>query len=139
MGVHRRAWEHAARSLGVEPAPLRRPDPARWVWYAFWAPLPDRYRLWVLYDATCSTWVLRHVARILAVAAVPVAALAVFLPAPVHVRVPTALAAGFVAVLFTAMWTNEGIEYRLKRAGWAVSIAPLLRERRSEYARRPSE
>lgn len=121
--------------MGIEPAPLRRPDPARWVWYAFWGPLPDRYGLWVLYDATCSTWVLRHIVRILTVVAVPVAALAIFLPASVHIRVSTALVAGFFAVLFTAVWINEGLEYRLKRAGWGAGIGTALRERRSEFAR----
>lgn len=135
MTLHRRAWDEAARSVGVDPGPVRRPDPARWVWYAFWGPLPARYRLWVLYDATCWTWVLRHLARILAVVAVPVAALAIFLPGPPRVTVSTALVAGFFAVLFTAVWMNESIEVRLKRAGWDPGIAPVLRERRSELAR----
>jgi hypothetical protein len=136
MTLHRSAWEEAARSLGVEPAPLRRPDPARWVWYAFWGPLPARYALWVLYDATCWTWVPRHLARILTVLALPVAALAIFLPGPARITVSTALVAGFFALLFTAVWINEGLEYRLQRAGWRPGIASVLRERRAELARR---
>lgn len=136
MRHSRWAWEQAARSVGVDPEPLRRPDPARWLWYAFWGPLPERYDLWVLYDATCSTWVLRHFARILTAAALPVAALALFLPGPVSIRVDTAVVCGLLAVLLTGVWTNEGTDYRLDRAGWGTGVGPVLRERRSDFARR---
>ena len=128
------AWEEAVRSLGIEPTPRVRPNPMQWLWYAFWGPLPDRYRNWVLYDATCSTWVLRHLARILAVAVLPVAAVALFLPAPVELRLLTALVAGSGAVLFTAVWLYESTDYRLSRAGWRWGIGEELRQRRSVIA-----
>lgn len=128
------AWEEAVRSLGIEPTPRVRPSPVRWLWYAFWGPLPDRYRNWVLYDGTCATWVLRHLARILVVAVLPVAAVAVFLPAPVQLRLLTALVAGCGAFLFTAVWMYEATDYRLARAGWRWGISEEIRERRSVIA-----
>jgi hypothetical protein len=130
-----RAWDEAARSLGIEPNPRHRPDPAHWLWYAFWGPLPDRFRVWVLYDATCSSWVVRHLARLLTVAVIPVVAVAVFLPAPAGVRLATAFVAGAGALLFSAVWVNEATDYRLERAGWRMGTGPELRRRRSEIAR----
>lgn len=131
-----RAWEIAADALGLPSSPRRRPGPLRWLWYAFWGPLPDRYAVWVLYDATCATWVLRYAARVLTAAAVPVAAIAVFLPAPGEVRGWTAFAAGSCAVLFTGVWINESTEHRLARAGWAWEVGPALRAKRAEMAQR---
>lgn len=40
-----------------------RPGPVRWLRYQFGGTLPDRYRDWVLHDATCRTWVLRVLIR----------------------------------------------------------------------------
>jgi hypothetical protein len=134
MRTRTQAWEQAVRSLDIEPTPRVRPNPVLWIWYAFWGPLPERYRIWVLYDATCSTWLLRHLARLLAVAAVPVAALALFLPGPAHLRVLTALVAGSGALLFTVVWVFEATEERLARAGWRWGIGQEVRERRSAMA-----
>jgi hypothetical protein len=125
------AWEEAVRSLGIEPAPRGRPNAIQWIWYAFWGPLPERYRTWVLYDATCSTWVFRHLARILTVAVLPVAAVALFLPAPLYLRLLTAFVAGGGAILFTAVWLYESTDYRLSRAGWRWGIGEEVRQRRS--------
>jgi Family of unknown function (DUF5313) len=134
MGTRTQVWEEAVRSLGIDPAPRPRPNPAQWLWYAFWGPLPDRYRIWVLYDATCSTWIVRHVVRVLTIAVLPVAAVALFLPAPVDVRVPTALVAGAGAFLFTVVWVNEATDTRLVRAGWRWDTGPTVRERRALIA-----
>jgi hypothetical protein len=136
MGLRRSAgaWEEAVRSLGIEPLPRARPNPAQWLWYAFWGPLPDRYRTWVLYDATCATWILRHLARILTIAVPPVVTVVVFLPGPLHLRVLTAFVAGAGAFLFTAVWVNEATEHRLLRAGWPPGTGPEVRERRSVIA-----
>ncbi|MBB5159758.1 DUF5313 family protein [Saccharopolyspora phatthalungensis] len=43
--------------------PVKRPNPARWLYYQYGGKLPDRYREWVLREATCKTWVLRVLVR----------------------------------------------------------------------------
>ncbi|PKW17494.1 DUF5313 family protein [Saccharopolyspora spinosa] len=43
--------------------PVKRPNPARWLRYQYGGKLPERYREWVLRDATCKTWVLRVLIR----------------------------------------------------------------------------
>jgi hypothetical protein len=131
-----RAWEEAVRSLGMEPGPRVRPSPPRWLWYALWGPLPDKHRLWVLYDTTCSMWVLRHILRILAIVVVPVAAIAIWLPTTAGIRALTATVTGLCAVLLTVTWINEGTEHRLAQAGFAWGIGPQVRERRSHLAQR---
>lgn len=42
---------------------MKRPNPLLWVYYAFGGRLPDRYREWVLADATSRIWLLRAVLR----------------------------------------------------------------------------
>lgn len=101
-----RAWEAAARAYGVDPEPRVRPNVGRWLLYVLWHQLPERHRIWVLYDATCATWVWRHFARIIAIVTLPTIAIAVFLPAPPALRVTTALVTGGLAVLFTGVWVN---------------------------------
>lgn len=131
-----RAWETAVRAYGIDPEPRVRPSVRRWLLYAFWRPLPDRHRNWVLYDTTCSTWVLRHFARILTVVAIPTAAIAVFLPAPLGLRLTTAVVTAGMAVLLTGVWVNEATEQRLLQAGWPWQFASTLRQERSAMARR---
>ena len=41
----------------------RRPDPLRWIWYAFGGTLGPRYRRWVLQDLTGRTRWARQIAR----------------------------------------------------------------------------
>src|SRR5271154_1113002 len=42
----------AAHKGGTVDAAPRRPDPVRWIWYAFGGTLGPRYRQWVLQDLT---------------------------------------------------------------------------------------
>jgi hypothetical protein len=102
--------------------------------YAFWAPLPDRFREWVLYDTTCRTWVLRHIARSLVVATVPVVALLVFLPGSAGLRGLTAFVAAACAILFVTLYINEGTEHRLTQAGYPWGTGERVRGERSEVA-----
>jgi Family of unknown function (DUF5313) len=129
-----KAWEIAAEALGLAFAPRVRPNPALWLWYVYWGPLPKRHAIWVLYDATCSTWVVRHVARLLAAATLPVAAIAIFLPGAPHVRAWTAIAAGTCALFLTLPWINEATDHRLVRAGYDWQVGPELRAKRDEIA-----
>jgi hypothetical protein len=98
--------------------------------------LPERHSGWVLYDTTCSTWVLRHFLRILTVEALPVLAIVLFLPAPAGLKALTAFVTGATAFLLTAVWVNESSDHRLEQAGWRWGIGPELRERRAEIAQR---
>src|SRR5690242_7438749 len=127
MRRSQRAWEEAVRSLGIEAGPRVRPNPVRWLCYALWGPLPDTNRFWVLYDTTCSMWVLRHVERIVAIIALPVAAIALFLPTNGGIRALTATVTGLCALLLTVTWINEGTEHRLAQAGFPWGIGPQLR------------
>ena len=129
-----RAWDEAVRSLGMDPSPRNRPDVLHWLRYAFWGSLPERFQVWVLYDATCATWVLRHLGRLLTVAVLPVLAVVVFLPGPLGLRLLTALVASAAAFLLTAAWVNESNEHRLTQAGWREGIGPIVRQRRSQIA-----
>jgi hypothetical protein len=131
-----RAWEIAAESLDLATGPRIRPNPLLWLWYAYWGPLPPRHSIWVLYDATTSTWVLRHLSRIVAAAAPFVLAIGIFLPAGLSIRVLTACVTGLWAALFTAVWINESTEHRLVRAGYHWEVAGELRARRREFGER---
>ncbi|MEU6270387.1 DUF5313 family protein [Saccharopolyspora shandongensis] len=42
---------------------VKRPNPGWWLYYQFGGRLPERYREWVLRDATCKSWVLRVLIR----------------------------------------------------------------------------
>ena len=66
---------------------MRRPDPVRWLWYAYGGGLPERFSPWVLHDTTCRTWAARHVLRIVVQIAPFVAAIIVFVPGPLWLRV----------------------------------------------------
>ena len=130
-----RAWDDAAGSLDIDAsARTVRPHLLRWLLYAFWAPLPERYSTWVLYDATCSTWVLRHVGRLLTIAVLPVSAVILFLPGPLNVRVLTAVVAGLGGFLFAGVFVNEATDYRLIRAGWGSGTGSELRRRRASIS-----
>jgi len=130
------AWEIAAESLGLVTAPRIRPNPVLWFWYVYWGPLPRRHAIWVLYDATCSTWIVRHVLRLLVATSLPVAAIAIFLPADGHVRAWTAFGAGICALFLTVPWINESTEYRVVKAGYDWRVVSALRAKRDEIAQR---
>ena len=65
----------ATQNGGTVDAQRRRPDPLRWIWYAFGGTLGQRYRQWVLQDLTGPTRWERQIAR----AVLQVAPLAVVL------------------------------------------------------------
>ena len=135
MSRSTQAWELAVRSFGVDPSRRVRPSVWQWLRYALWLRLPERYDTWVLFDATTSTWVLRYFARILVVVVPPAVLIGIFLPATTDIRVLTAVVTGGSAFLLTALWVNEGTEYRLVQTGWPWDTGPTIRERRADAAR----
>ena len=113
-----------------------RPGPFRWLWYAVGGGLPARNSSWVLYDTTCSTWIVRHLARSLLLLAVPIVAVAVFLPASAGVRLLIALTAGGCGLMFQVVHTIETTERRVIRAGYPPGTAEATRHQRSVDAQR---
>lgn len=120
----------------MEPPSRVRPNALLWLKYAGWGRLPDRHRGWVLYDATCSTWVLRHFARLVTLTALPVAAIAIFLPTSGAIRALTAVAVGLCALLFPGIYINEATDHRLAQAGYPPEIGPRIRDTRSAHGQR---
>jgi hypothetical protein len=127
------AWEQALRSEGIVPPKRVRPNPLAWLMYAAWWPIPERHRGWVLYDTTCGTWVLRHLARLLALIAVPMLALAIWLPADGGIRALTCVTTGLCAILFPTLYVNEATDHRLHQAGWPPALGPRIRETRANH------
>jgi hypothetical protein len=118
-----------------------RPDLLRWCWYALGGGLPARFRAWVLHDASCRTWQLRHFARAfvqMSLVAVPVLLL---VPGPLWVRMLSVLLGWLVALQY-ALFTMEGsVEHRVRKAGFPAGAAQAARdehhaaERAAEAAR----
>ena len=106
----------------------RRPGPIWWLWYAVGGGLPERYRAWVLYDASCSTWVLRHFVRAFVQVCVVAAPVLVLVPGPLWVRL-AALLLGLLVGLQYALWFLDGsVERRVRRAGYPPEAAREARE-----------
>jgi hypothetical protein len=114
----------------------RRPGPLRWLKYAFGGGLPGRYTDWVLYDTTCPTWIVRHLARSIVMFAAPVVAVGVLLPAPLGLRLLIALTAGGCGLMFQVVHTIETTERRVIKAGFAPGTAEATRHRRSVATQR---
>jgi hypothetical protein len=115
---------------GALPASPRRPGHARWLWYAFGGRLPMAYREWVLYDLTCRTWPLRHLARLLT-QLVPVAVvLLVLIPGPLWVRVMGVLAGSLIGLMYSFVFLYEATERRAAKAGYPGGTAQVVRQER---------
>jgi hypothetical protein len=108
---------------------VRRPGPARWLWYAFGGSLPRRYAAWVYRDTTARTWVLRHVARSLVQLVVPIAAVVILLPGPAWVRIMAAIGGVLLALIFSLAYMTETVEHRLVRAGYPAGSGAAARQR----------
>jgi Family of unknown function (DUF5313) len=125
-------WAPGARSSGSS-AVFRspgHPGPVRWLWYALGGRLPAAYRDWVLYDVTCRTWPLRHLARLL-VQLVPVAVvLMALLPGPIWVRSMAVIGGSLVGLLYSFVFLYEATEHRACKAGFPHATAARVREER---------
>jgi hypothetical protein len=122
--------------VGAYRGNVRRPGPLLWLKYAFGGSLPPEYADWVLHDTTTGTWVLRHVARVLVVIALPVAAILIWLPAGIGLRVLTAFVCAACAVLLTTILSNDMTERRAHRAGFEWGLAERTRAERATDAQR---
>ena len=105
-----------------------RPNPALWLWYAYGGRLPDRYRDWVRHDATASTWLPRHLVRIV-VEALPVLVVAfvllrLFTPVPVWGIVGVLVVGLLMALFFTIGTARDLVTVRLAKHGFPPDVQP---------------
>ena len=110
-------------------APVVRPAPHRWLWYAFGGRLPARNRGWVLHDTTTGTWALRHVARSLVQMAVPIIVIMAVLPASWGLRAAVCGGGLFLGLIYSLAYMPETTEHRVVKAGYPAGLATALRDR----------
>src|ERR1044072_2501454 len=111
-----------------------RPNPLRWLWYAYGGTLPQRYREWVLHDVTARTWLGRHTARTLMVV-LPILVV-LFVVFGLVVRLPgsimwPAMALGVIVGLYYSLsYSRETADARLLKYGYPSEYATEVRGRR---------
>jgi hypothetical protein len=106
---------------------VQRPGPLRWFWFALGGGLPARHRSWVLYDATCPTWRLRHFARAFLQVCLVATPLVILLPGPPWVR-GCAVLLGLLVGLQYALWFMDGaVDRRVEKAGYPPGTAAARR------------
>lgn len=103
-----------------------RPNPARWVWYAYGGRLPERYRDWVLHDVTCRTWALRHLVRSL-VQLTP-GLLFLLVPGPMWIKAMPLLGCVLIALWCSAAYLEHTSEHRLAKYGFSLGTGRATRE-----------
>ena len=111
------------------PEPLHRPGPFRWLWYAVGGGLPRRFRSWVLYDVSTSTWFVRHLARTMVQLAVPIALVLLLVPGEFWIRGMAAVGGVILALIYSIAYMTEFLENRVVKAGYPVGSAQAARDR----------
>lgn len=113
-----------------------RPNPVQWLRYTLLGSVPAKNRAWVLYDATCRTWLLRHAVRYLVLISPFILAIMLFLPASLELRAEACFAAGASMLIGYMCFTTESLEHRIEKAGYRYGLAGKLREQRAIDAQR---
>lgn len=109
---------------------MARPGVVWWLWYGLGGRLPERYREWVLHDATTRTWVLRHAAR-RAVVLAPLVLVWLLLPGPLGLRLALVLMATLVGFFYVFAYIEESCEHRLAKYGYPMGTAKRIRAKRA--------
>jgi hypothetical protein len=119
----------AADNGGADGGQRRRPDPLRWIWYAFGGALGPRYRQWVLHDLTCRTRWERQIAR--AVVQVMPLAVVLLLALGFGWIVWVGVGCGLVlALIYSAAYFDSSADYRLAKHNYPPGTAQrILSER----------
>jgi hypothetical protein len=108
-----------------------KPNPWQWVRYAYGARLPDRYRDWVLHDATDQGWLWRYALLVVAQTApwltVVTVLLLVFTPLPVAWVVSAVGIALGLSLYFTLTSADELVEARLVKHGFPAGTGKSTR------------
>lgn len=120
-------------------ADVVRPDPFRWLWYAFGGTLPERHREWVLHDLTAHSWLWRFGARAL-LRLLPLTLTAGIVLWLVGAPTGLAIASVFIGLLvgfyFSLSYAVESAEKRAEQHGFAVGTAVRVRDEKAA-SRRP--
>jgi uncharacterized protein DUF5313 len=104
-----------------------RPGPLRWFWYALGGGLPVRFRAWVLHDASCRTWQLRHFARAFVQMSLVAAPVLLLVPGPLWIRLVSILLAWLVGLQYALFTMQESVEHRVRKAGFPAGAAQAAR------------
>lgn len=106
----------------------------QWSRYAFGGRLPDRYRDWVLHDATTRTWLWRFAARVVVQAlpwlVVGFVLLTVFTPLPLGYTLGGLGLALALSLYFTVTSAAELTEARLVKHGFPPGTGQRTRRSR---------
>jgi hypothetical protein len=113
-----------------------RPNPVQWLRYVYVGSVPARNRAWVLYDATRSTWIVRHAARYFALVTPIIVPVLIFLPASLELRALSCLTAVLTMLMFYLGFTVDSVERRVEKAGYPHGSAARIREQRALDAQR---
>ncbi|MFR9729769.1 DUF5313 family protein [Saccharopolyspora sp. MS10] len=109
-----------------------RPGPGWWIYYQYGGTLPERFRDWVLHDATCPSWVLRVCVRGL-LHVLPLTALVLAVLWWAGGSWPIALGAvllGVLVVLRIVLTSSvESVDARLSRHGFPPGHGAAVRGR----------
>lgn len=103
-----------------------RPNPLLWIWYAYGGHLPGRHREWVLYDATCRTWALRHVSRSLT--QLSPGLLFLLAPGPLWIKLMALLGGVIMALWYSLSYMEFTCDYRVTKHGYPPGTAKAKRE-----------
>lgn len=120
-----------------EQRPVRRPNPALWLWYTLGGRLPERYHPWVLRDITCRTWVLRHLLR--SMVQISPGLLFLLLPGPLWIRAMAVLGGVLMALMYSLSYMEHTSEYRLRKHGYPLGTGRAVREQAKEQTRAREE
>lgn len=114
----------------------RRPNPFFWLWYALGGRLPARNKTWVLYDTTCRTWQLRHLARAFVQMSLIAPPVLLIVPGPRWVPLVGILLGWLVALQFAVFNMHLSVEHRVRQAGYPSGTAQAVRDaaRSNEHA-----
>jgi Family of unknown function (DUF5313) len=104
---------------------LRRPDPVRWLWYAFGGGLGPRYREWVLHDITSRTRWVRQVART-AVQVAPAAAMVILALGFGWITWVSLIGGLLLALMYSGAFFDKFAEHRLLQHGYPGGTAQRI-------------
>jgi hypothetical protein len=106
------------------------PNVAQWIWHAHGGKLPQRYREWVLHDATARTWFPRYVVGMLIRMIIPLALVYLLLASfgGQTWLILLSLLLGLISALYYSLtYAQENVDSRLLRYGYPQHEASRIR------------